>query len=76
MYRENEPENENMHDEEEKFGDAALAFQDKYRQLLNKYQLLLMKESMVSKIFNFLKSFDNDYIIFNIFSFLYSNSVM
>lgn len=48
LYTENEPENETSREEEDKFESSAVAFQGKYRQLMSKYQLLIMKESMVS----------------------------
>lgn len=48
MYSENGPENESQSDDEERFTIAAHEFSDKYNMMMNKYQLLLMKESMVS----------------------------
>lgn len=47
MYSENAPENESQSDDEERFAVAAHEFSGKYRMMMNKYQLLLMKESMV-----------------------------
>lgn len=47
MYSENEPENESQSDDEDRFVVAADEFSGKYRMMMNKYQLLLMKESMV-----------------------------
>lgn len=48
MYSENDPENERQSDDEDRFVVAAHEFSGKYRMMMNKYQLLLMKESMVS----------------------------
>lgn len=56
MYSENEPENETQSDDEERFTIAADEFTGKYRMMMNKYQLLLMKESMVN-IFSYSFSF-------------------
>lgn len=49
MYTENEPENENQSEEEERFVTAAVELNNKYNVIRNKYQRLLMKESMVSE---------------------------
>lgn len=48
IYSENEPDNENQSDDEEQFVHAAHDLSDKYKLMMNKYQMLLMKESMVS----------------------------
>lgn len=48
MYSENEPDNENQSDDEERFVSAAYDLREKYNVMMNKYQMLLMKESMVS----------------------------
>lgn len=48
MYSENEPDNENQSDDEERFVSAAHDLREKYTMMMNKYQMLLMKESMVS----------------------------
>lgn len=48
MYSENEPDNENQSDDEERFVSAAYDLREKYNIIMNKYQLLLMEESMVS----------------------------
>lgn len=51
MYSENEPDNENQSDDEERFINSAFDLKEKYNLMMNKYQMLLMKESMV--IFSF-----------------------
>lgn len=51
MYSENEPENEFQTDDEERFVIAAHELSGKYNMMMNKYQLLLMKESMVSTFY-------------------------
>lgn len=48
MYSENDPDNEKQSDDEDNFVGAAHDLRDKYKLMMNKYQLLLMKESMVS----------------------------
>lgn len=48
MYSENDPDNENQSDDEEQFASAACDLREKYNIMMNKYQMLLMKESMVS----------------------------
>lgn len=52
MYSENEPDNENQSDDEDRFVKAAHDLNGKYNLMMNKYQMLLMKESMVSSKFN------------------------
>lgn len=47
MYAENGPDNENHIEEEERFETAAKDIRNKYQRMMNKYQLLVMKESMV-----------------------------
>lgn len=50
MYSENEPDNENQSDDEERFVKAAHELRDKYNVIMNKYQQILMKESMVGSL--------------------------
>lgn len=50
MYSENEPDNDDQSDDEERFVKVAHDLRGKYNVMKNKYQLLLMKESMVSQI--------------------------
>lgn len=52
MYSENEPDNENQSDDEDRFVKAAHDLKGKYNLMMNKYQMLLMKESMVSSRFD------------------------
>lgn len=47
MFSENDPDNENQSEDEERFVNAAYELEDKYNMMINKYQLLLMKDSMV-----------------------------
>lgn len=47
MYSENEPDNENQSEDEEQFVSTANDLKSKYNVMLRKYQLMLMKESMV-----------------------------
>lgn len=48
MYSENDPDNEHQSEDEERFVNAAYDLREKYNLMMNKYQLLLMKESMVN----------------------------
>lgn len=48
MYAENGPDIDRHADEEEQFENAAFEVRGKYQRIMNKYQLLLMKESTVS----------------------------
>lgn len=48
MFSENEPDNENQSDDEDRFVNVAFGLREKYNMMMNKYQMLLMKESMVS----------------------------
>lgn len=49
MYSENEPDNDKYIEEERRFDKSAHELQNQIRGMLNKYQWLLMKESMVSE---------------------------
>lgn len=48
MYSENDPDNENQSETEERFVNTAIDLKNKYSVMFHKYQMLLMKESMVS----------------------------
>lgn len=48
MYSDNEPDNDKYFEEERCFEKSANELQNQIRGMLNKYQWLLMKESMVS----------------------------
>lgn len=49
MYSENEPDNDHQSEDEERFVNVAYELKGKYNVMMNNYQMLLMKESMVSQ---------------------------
>lgn len=57
-----------IEEQEEKFERAALEFQSQFREMLNKYQFLLMQESMVRIFFVF-------FVIFTCICFFFFNFI-
>lgn len=53
MYSENDPDNEHQSEDEDRFVNAAYDLREKYNIMMNKYQMLLMKESMVINFYIF-----------------------